>query len=264
LVEEIAVNCGVAVMEGWITLVFVPIAGGVARCWKLGVGRSADGGPLSGLMGGFAAELERQGYAPATAGPYLWRFELLSCWMQVQGLGLEDVSRAMLERFCEALRAAGYRNHVSISGVKPMLAYLCQLGLGGSEGPQPTGPVEELLDRFAGWMERERDLAPSSVQTYLRYSRPLLERLVVGDRVAVECLDAVVVRRFVLDVCPGQGRASAKLTVVAVRQLLVFLYAEGELERPLRGAVPSVAGYRLSGLPKRLGSGEVQRNAGCL
>ena len=62
-----------------------------------------------------------------------------------------------------------------------------------------------------------------------------------------------------LDTCPRRGRATAKVTVVAVRQLLAFLYVEGAIDRPLVGAVPSVAGARLSGLPKRLGHGEVQR-----
>lgn len=59
--------------------------------------------------------------------------------------------------------------------------------------------------------------------------------------------------------CPLQGRASAKLTVVAVRQLLRFLYVDGSVEMPLAAAVPSVRGGRLSGLPKRISREELQR-----
>jgi integrase/recombinase XerD len=44
---------------------------------------------------------------------------------------------------------------------------------------------------------------------------------------------------------------------VALRALLRFLHLEGVLERSLAGAVPSVAGWRLSELPKRLEPGEV-------
>jgi len=65
------------------------------------------------------------------------------------------------------------------------------------------------------------------------------------------------VRRFVVEVCPRLGRHAAQLTVVALRSLLRFLHLEGVLERSLAGAVPSVAGWRLSGLPKRLEPGEV-------
>ena len=136
--------------------------------------------------------------------------------------------------------------------------YLHTIGLAGEERV-PQSPVEPLLDPFVAWLERERHLAPVSAVTYVWHARPLLERVAVADRVALERLVAVAVRRFVVEVCALQGRAPAKLTVVAVRQLLAFLYLGGELERFLSGAVPSVAGSRLSGLPKRLERGEVQR-----
>ena len=43
---------------------------------------------------------------------------------------------------------------------------------------------------------------------------------------------------------------------MALRSLLRFLHLEGVLERSLAGAVPSVYGPRLSGLPKRLEPGQ--------
>ncbi|MGZ6623039.1 MAG: site-specific integrase [Solirubrobacteraceae bacterium] len=210
------------------------------------------------MKAGFAAELERQGYSPATADPYVRRFGNLNGWMAREGLAVEDLSPAVVERFCSACRAAGYHHYTSIRGVKPLLAYLRAVGLAGEER-MAQSPLELVLVRFACWLERERHLAPVSIATYVSHARPLLERFAVADRVALERLDAAAVRRFVVEVCPLQGRASAKLTVVAVRQLLAFLYLDGELERPLSAAVPSVAGIRLSGLPKRLERGEVQR-----
>ena len=74
------------------------------------------------------------------------------------------------------------------------------------------------------------------------------------DRMTVRALE---VSGFVVEVCPRLGRGAAQLTVVALRSLLRFMHLEGALERWLAGAVPSVAGWRLSGLPKRLEPGEV-------
>ena len=178
--------------------------------------RSTSGGPLDGLKAGFAAELERQGYSPATADPYLRRFGNLNGWMARHGLGVEDLSPAMVEQFCAACRAASYHHYTSIRGVKPLLAFLRSTGLCGEEPVSPS-PVDVLLARFAGWLERERHLASSSVETYMWHVRPLVERLAIDDRVELERLDVAFVRRFVVEVCPRQGRASAKLTVVALR-----------------------------------------------
>jgi hypothetical protein len=71
------------------------------------------------------------------------------------------------------------------------------------------------------------------------------------DGLELWCVDVVKVRRFVVEVCPRLGRRAAQQTVVALRSLLRFLRLEGELQSSLAGAVPSVAGWRLSGLPKR-------------
>lgn len=184
-------------------------------------------------MRGFAAELDRLGYSPVTVRTLLRRCGQLSEWMAARGLGVVALSPELVAAFCAARRAAGHREYAYVRGM--------------------------LLGRFGDWLARERHLAPGSVTMYLMHARRLVERRVSGDRVEVERLDAAFVRRFVLEVCPGQALASAKLTVVAIRQLLAFLYVEGELQRRLVGAVPSAAGARLSGLPKGLAPGDVQR-----
>src|SRR4051812_4002451 len=102
-------------------LVVVPMAVGPAGSWKLDVRRSVEVGPLAGPRAGFEAELERSGYSSATALGYVRRFAQPSCWMESEGLALADFSPVVLERFCGACRAAGYRDHVSIRGNKPIL-----------------------------------------------------------------------------------------------------------------------------------------------
>ena len=47
--------------------------------------------------------------------------------------------------------------------------------------------------------------------------------------------------------------------MTALRSLLGFLHVEGAIERPLTAAVPSVAGWRLAGLPKGLEPAQVRR-----
>jgi len=63
----------------------------------------------------------------------------------------------------------------------------------------------------------------------------------------------------VLAVCPGRSRGSAKLLVTALRSLLGFLHVEGMLAESLVGAVPSVAGWRLAGLPRGLEPAQARR-----
>jgi integrase/recombinase XerD len=66
------------------------------------------------------------------------------------------------------------------------------------------------------------------------------------------------VTAFVLATCPGMRKGSAKLTVTALRSLLGFLHVEGLIGEPLGQHVPSVASWRLAGLPRALEPGQVQ------
>src|SRR3989304_3023559 len=75
-------------------------------------------------------------------------------------------------------------------------------------------------------------------------------------------LEAGDVLGFVLVQCPQRRRGSAKLIVTALRSLLGFLHVEGVLCRPLASVVPSVAGWRLAGLPPGPGGGAGSRLRG--
>jgi len=125
--------------------------------------------------------------------------------------------------------------------------------------PAPEGPVEGLLCRYRRYLVVERGVGASTVRGYAGAVRPFLDGRVRSDGVGLdlEHLRAGDVTAFVVARCPSQPQGSAKLTVRALRSLLGFLYVEGMIARPLADAVPSVAGWRLSGLPKGLSPAEV-------
>jgi integrase len=82
---------------------------------------------------------------------------------------------------------------------------------------------------------------------------------VSGDALEFTALTAADVTGFVLAACPGRAVGSAKLIVCALRSLLRWLHLTGTVPMSLAGAVPSVAGRRLSGLPKGLEPGQLRR-----
>jgi integrase/recombinase XerD len=71
-------------------------------------------------------------------------------------------------------------------------------------------------------------------------------------------ITAADVTGFVLSSCPGRAVGSAKLIVCALRSLLRWLHLTGQMPTSLASAVPPVAGWRLSGMPKGLEAGELR------
>ena len=182
----------------------------------------------------------------------------LSGWLAAEGVAPAALSSEMAERFCAARRAAGHTDRVTVRALDPLLGYLRGLGVAPpASSPAPAGPVEELLASFWRYLEHERGLVPAAARGYVDKVRPFVARFDGPDGLELWRVDVAEVRGFVVEACPRLGRRAAQLTVVALRSLLRFLHLEGVLERSLAGAVPSVAGWRLSELPKRLEAGEV-------
>ncbi len=114
------------------------------------------------------------------------------------------------------------------------------------------GPAEELLARYRRYLLLERELDPTTVVGYVHRVRPFLAAQVTADGLDVVGLAAADVNAFVLADCGRRTRQSAKVTVTALRSLLRFLQAEGAIGAALAEGVPSVAHWRLSGLPQHL------------
>jgi integrase len=104
----------------------------------------------------------------------------------------------------------------------------------------------------------ERGVTPGTARGYLDCVRPFVATRASGDALEFTRVTAADVTAFVLAACPGRAVGSAKLIVCALRSLLRWLHVTGQVPVSLAAAVPSVAGWRLSGLPKGLEPGQLR------
>jgi integrase/recombinase XerD len=139
-------------------------------------------GPLEPFAGGFVVELSAHGYTAGSAVQQMCLMAHLSRWLAAEDLGPAALSPAVVERFCCARRAAGYRSLLSPRALDPLLAYLRRLGVvPAARTPVPDGPVEELLSRYRRYLEIERGLVTGSARVYVHWVRPFLEGLADED-----------------------------------------------------------------------------------
>ena len=119
-----------------------------------------------------------------------------------------------------------------------------------------------LLAEFRGWLDRERGLSPVSVRCYSKQSKAFLAG--IGGAGAVSELDAGRVTAFMVGWTQGRNTWSAKAMVTSLRAFLRFAHATGRTAAPLAGAVPAVASWQVSSLPRGLKAAEIKRLlAGC-
>jgi site-specific recombinase XerD len=221
--------------------------------------RSFVRGPLEPHIVGFAEELLRQGYTRASAEQHVCFLAHLDRWMSAEGVGVDGLNGPVIERYLQMRRAAGYVEYRSRRALGPLLAYLAPLGVLPVVEKVVLSAVEELLGRYRDYLISERGLTVGTARGYVDFVRPFVATRLRGDVLDLTGIRAADVTGFVLSACPGRAVGSAKLIVCALRSLLRWLHLSGQVQSSLVSTVPSVAGWRLSSMPKGLEPGELRR-----
>lgn len=218
-------------------------------------------GPAGVLLEGFAGELWRAGYAESTGRRHIRAAEHLLYWAGEQGIGPREFHEQVLHNFDHHLsqcRCPGY-GHADLlgllNGARLFIGHLRGTGVITTSVASQTTQDPALLTAFCQWMRRQRGTKDSTLGTYSISIRELLRH--VGEEPGR--FDAQSLRQFVLDTSHRQGLAATKNCTTALRMFLRFLIAEGKCAAGLDAAIPVVAHWRLSTLPRYLQSEEVER-----
>jgi integrase/recombinase XerD len=217
-------------------------------------------GPLEPFAAGFRRALARQGYTLNAASNQLQLMAHASRWLRGAGLDAAELSPARVKEFLAHRRAAGYTLWLSAKAMAPMLDYL--RGLGVVPTPAVAAPMSEaegLQERYRAYLVQERGLAAATIVSYLHVARLFLSARAGDGELGLAGLSAAEVTEFVLAECAPRSVGSAQYVVCGLRSLLRYLYVAGVTRARLDGAVPKVAGWRLTGLPTTVGRAEVSR-----
>ena len=202
---------------------------------------------------GFVCWLASKGYRPHTVHCHQHYLQQFLEWAKRDHVPLMELESSAVERFCASLeaqgrlRATGNRLAPAVFAARRFVEYLCAVDIVSARVPVAPAPPK-LLSDFEGWMREHRGVRES---TLVVYRRVLLELLgAVGEE--PEKYGARELRDFVLRRSAEWGRSRAKLDVTAVRMFLRFLAVTGRCSADLVDALPTIAHWHLSALPRHL------------
>lgn len=212
-------------------------------------------GPLEPYRAGFESVLADAGYTPLSAANQVRLMRHLSIWLEARDLEAADLASTVVQEYLAHRRAEGYTCWLSARGVMPLLDYLRGLGVAPSPmAAVSAGPLDDLIERYRCFLVTERGLVAATVRYYLADARVFLAGWVDVSGSRLGELGPAQVTAFVVKQCTGRSVGSAKILVTVMRSLLRFLLLEGLVAVDLSGAVPAVAGWRGSHLPKAIGT----------
>jgi site-specific recombinase XerD len=207
------------------------------------------------FIAGLQAKWSKLGYSDLAIRNMLKDVGAVGRWMQEHDVQPGDLSPALIADFRKHRIAVGMRKIPSVKSFEPLLGFLREQGVLG-EPPTDDGPGQRLLDDYRCWLIEDRGLAQATVIRYENLARRFLALHPLGAGVTVTGAEVVA---FLLQESKRVSVGSAKGRVAELRSLLRFLFVRGLTPRLLTTAVPPVAGWRDTGIPKALPTGQVQQ-----
>jgi site-specific recombinase XerD len=216
-------------------------------------------GPLFPYFNSYLTQLREQGYARRSFFEQIHLLKTCDRWLQRTGRGVHDLNECVAREFLRRCVTGAYGKHAKVATMRRLLTMLRRMGVTPEAKAQLPGPAEQLVGAYGRFLLEERNLSPQTVR-YLRPTAGLfLSDQFEGRQLDVSKLRAPDVSRFVLRHARNRSPSQARQLTTGLRQFLRYLHYQGLIVTDLSLAVPSVARWSLSTLPKHLSAAQVRQ-----
>jgi len=216
--------------------------------------------PLGEHMEGFAGWLRAAGYQRRPAQLALRGAAHLGHWATGRGVPIERFDEEVLDAFarhlptCACAHAFQGHDDYHVAGARRFIEHLRAVGVLPPIDAKPE-TVAPFIKRFSDWMRQHRGITESTLTNYMPLAKEFFAAL--GDDPAT--YDTCRVRAFIFARASRRGSARAKSVVNAVRMFLRFLAVYGYCSPELIAAVPGIAQWKLSSLPRYISANAIEQ-----
>ncbi len=216
-------------------------------------------GPLSPLIERFAVDLADQGYSALTISGYTAAARHFAAWLFSAGISVAAIGDDVIHRFAEhGCECPGGRRWKCISPkywrrARRFYTFLQQTGV--VRVAPKVKSAYPLLDDYQTWLRVHRGLSARTITRHLYHLRKLVPEL--GTETGA--YNATLVRDVVREYSERTGPADLRSITSALRCYLRFLAGSGLCPPNLDHAISPVVQWRLSSLPRYIGTADVDR-----
>jgi len=220
----------------------------------------------TGLLGDYVDELAvwlaERDYKWDTARTYIRYASYLGRWLADTGRSLEDLDEDQVAEFVALVPDLPYvrrsnqgKNAEIQTSMRLVLRRLREDGLVHTTPPVPP-PVPTLIADFEAWMVTYRAVRRKTMR---KGYRPVLRRLLARLGEEPETYTASAIRAFILEWAEQAGRERVVTRLSPIRMFLRYLSTIGRCPPELAGAVPRLAPWRQTQLPRWIRPEEVEQ-----
>ena len=216
-------------------------------------------GPLSPYINVYLTQVKEEGYAHGSICEQVCALKMLGRWLKRTGRGVRDLNETVTQYFRRRILKGGYPKNAGASTLRRLLMMLRRIGATPAAQAAVQSPAEQLTCAYERFLFKERNLASQSVAPLRRFASRFLSEKFGEGRLNWSKLRAPDVTAFVQRHAHRHGPSEARKLVAATRSFLRYLHYKGLIDADLSCAVPKVARWSLSTLPKHLSGAQVRQ-----
>ncbi len=220
---------------------------------------SGSSGPLFPYFNLYLTQLKEQGYAAGSFYEQIYILKACDRWLKRNGHDVRDLDEAVAQDCLRRSIKGGYGKNAGASTLRRLLAMLRRIGVTPEVKAARPRPSEQLTRAYERFLLEERNLATQTIVHRRLTARRFLSEKFGGSPLNLSKLRAPDVTGFVQRHARDHGPFYARHLTTGMRLFLRYLHYKGLTDTDLSLAVPAVARWSLSTLPKHLPAAQVRR-----
>ncbi len=218
-------------------------------------------GPLSAYIAEFAKWARDEGYTLYSRHRKVLLAARFSRWLGQQTVGVNCISSDHLDRYWRSRTCHMQIHRGDAATLNQFISFLRLNGVVPTEKSprRELTPVELAIDVFKYYLRSERSLAEATVANYVPFIHRFLTDRFGDGPVTLSRLSAGDVVRFVQRQALRLHVKRAKLLTCALRSFLRYTRYRGDIALDLAAAVPTVASWSMTSIPRAIPSDAVRQ-----
>lgn len=221
----------------------------------------APEGPLAAYIKRFAGSLSEEGYAPASIHRQVFIGTCFSRWLKHRGVALRSITPEHPPRYLRYRARRARPSQGDAAALSHLLTFLRGEGAIPAEkvAARRFTPVERCTEAYELYLRDVRGLAKATIVNYVPFVCLFLKDHFGDGTVTLSNLCASDVTRFVQRQASHLQRKRAKLLTSALRSFLQYARYRGKTKLDLAAAVPTVANWSMSSIPRAIPADQVRQ-----